>query len=147
MDELAKRRSVKWILDRFGGLHDLPPEVASVVWVTVYRSMEVGIELEDQGGQRGLMKDMILGGGDLTLRTEQAALKLDFLQEMVHHIRNNPTSSSRLADGQLLVDVLKWGMVDAADMSALRRMWRRRSAKADPLYEGKVPQELYAVPP
>lgn len=142
IDEEASRCSIKWIVDRLGSLRDLPDEVAKVAWVTVYRCIEVGVDLENQGGQRGLLKNMLLGNGDLMIRTREATLKLDFLQKMILAIRGNSNNSARLADGQLLIDILKWGMTDAAEMSSLRRMWVRRSAQADPLYGSSIPEEI-----
>lgn len=47
IDEEASRCSIKWIVDRLGSLRDLPDEVAKVVWVTVYRCIEVGVDLEN----------------------------------------------------------------------------------------------------
>jgi hypothetical protein len=141
-DEEASRRSIKWILDRLGSLRDLPDEVAAVVWVTVYRCMGVGIDVENQGGPRGLLKSMLVGHGELMIKAQQAILKLDFLQNMIVTIRDGASNSARLADGQLLIDILKWGMTDAAKMSGLRRMWVRRSAQADPLYGSPIPPEI-----
>ena len=76
------------------------------------------------------------------IKAQQAILKLDFLQNMIVTIRDGASNSARLADGQLLIDILKWGMTDAAKMSGLRRMWVRRSAQADPLYGSPIPPEI-----
>src|SRR5271168_638104 len=47
-----------------------------------------------------------------------------------------------LADAQLVVDVLKWGIEDAASMSGLRRTILRQFARADPEYEKPIPPEV-----
>jgi hypothetical protein len=141
-NEEVSRRSIKWILERLGSLHDLPDDVAATAFVTVYRCIEAGVDLENQGGQRGLLKSMILGNGELMIKTRQATIRLEFLQEMIVAIRKNVSNSARLADGQLLIDILKWGMTDAGEMSGLRRMWVRRSAQADPLYGSPIPREI-----
>jgi hypothetical protein len=46
----AVERAVAWIRNEFGGLRDLPDEVIHVVWVSVYRGMELGLNIEERGG-------------------------------------------------------------------------------------------------
>jgi hypothetical protein len=53
-----------------------------------------------------------------------------------------PLIRSQEAESQLLIDILKWNIIDAADMSALRRSVGRLFAKADPAYKESVPAEI-----
>ena len=53
------------------------------------------------------------------------------------------TSATERADvAQLLIDILKWDIDNAGEMSGLRRAVVRRFAKADSLYGAPVPNEL-----
>lgn len=139
--DMAFTRAVNWIRREFGRLDDLPQSLRPVIWVTVYRSMEVGIEAENKGGVTGLVKDR-LQLGDLMTRVQQATLTMEFLQKMVLTIRASKSKREQLGDAQLLIDMLKWRIVDAPNMSLWRRLIARLSAKADPLYQRPVPAIL-----
>jgi hypothetical protein len=139
--DLAFIRAVDWIHRDLGSVHDLPKPVIQVIWVTVYRSMETVLEAEAKGGQWGLAKDA-LQRGDLTYRLESSIRRLEFLRKMVAGIRRNQSERGKLADSQLLIDLLKWDILDAPDMSLWQRFRARRSAKADPMYQQPVPSAI-----
>lgn len=63
---------------------------------------------------------------------------------MIPIIRSSASRAAQLADSQLLIDLLKWGIVDAGNMSGLRRTIARQFAKADPEYENPIPREVTA---
>ena len=128
----------------FGGLDDLPKPLVPVIWVTVYRSMQVGLEAERTGGVRGLVKDTLQLGDAIKRELQEATLSLEFLQKMIPNIRASQSQRAKLADAQLLIDMLKWGMMDAFDRPLWRRFLARLSAKADPLYRQPVPSVILA---
>jgi hypothetical protein len=134
-------RAVNWIHEKLGPVRDLPKEVVEVIWVNVFRSMEVGIESEGKKGPRGLTKDLI-GGGDLMWRFASAMRRLEFILKMVPIIRSHSSEREILDDSQLLVDILKWGIIDGADMSWWQRLRARQSADADPMYRQPVPDSI-----
>ena len=134
-------RAMRLILDRYGGLGDLPEEFALVVWVTVYRACATSLKLEAGGGARALMKSMLVGHGLDALEFEQRTLQMGFLEQIVPIIRDAKPKDRR-ADVQLATDVLKWGIIDAADMSGIRRFIARKIAKADPMYSQSIPSGL-----
>jgi hypothetical protein len=137
-EEIAFARAVSWIHREFGRLDDLPKPVIPVIWVTVYRGMETGLEAESKGGALGLVKDA-LRSGDLLLRVQESTLAIEFLQKMIPMIRASRSKRDQLGDSQLLIDMLKWGVLDAPDMSLWQRFRARLSAKADPMYQQPVP--------
>jgi hypothetical protein len=139
--DLAFHRAVEWISREFGRLDDVPGSVIPVIWVTVYRSMEAGLEAEKKGGAVGIAKDALLLG-DMMQRLDTLEVSLQFLQTMIPIIRASGSKQDQLADSQLLIDMLKWGMVDAPNMSGLKRLIARRFAKADPMYEQPVPSVI-----
>jgi hypothetical protein len=134
-------RAVEWIRHELGGVHDLSKLVIQVIWVTVYRSMETLLEAEAKGRPLGLLKDT-LQQGDLMYRLESSTNRLNFLRKMIPAIRQNQTERGKHADSQLLIDLLKWDMLDAPDMSLWQRYRARRSGKADPMYEQSVPSAI-----
>jgi hypothetical protein len=68
--EAVRRRSIDFIRKKWGSLGDLPKHVIPVVWVTTYRCFEVTIKVEAEGGPRGLMKNTLIGDGQLTRQLE-----------------------------------------------------------------------------
>jgi hypothetical protein len=94
-DAETSQWAIKWILERLGSLRDLQDEVAAVVWVTLCRCFRGWHKLGEGGGEKGLLRNMILGYSDLMIRTQQAAFRLDFLQNIIATIRSNPSKSSR----------------------------------------------------
>jgi hypothetical protein len=140
-EEAVRRRSIDFIRKKWGSLDDLPKQVIPVVWVTTYRCFEVTIKVEAEGGPRGLLKNTLVGDGQLTPQFEEAIIKIEFLEKMISLLRSNPSPRERAIDGHVLVDVLKWG-IDAGSMSGLRRTIARQFAKADPEYERPIPSEL-----
>jgi hypothetical protein len=140
-ETLAADRATALILIRYGGLGDLPQELAQVVWITVYRACAIGLKVENGGGASAITKSMLVGGGHDARELQERTLQMKFLQQIVPIIRAaNPTD--RRADVQLAVDVLKWNIIDAADMSGIRRMIARKLARADPMYNQPIPQGL-----
>jgi hypothetical protein len=133
-DAEIRQRSVNLILDNWGTLRDLPAAVVPVVWVTVYRAIEAGMRAEQSGGPAGMVKET-LRGGRLGREVQEATLKIQFLQRYLPLLRTG-------GDSQLLIDILKWNITDAADMSRLARAFARMFAKADPLYNQAVPVEI-----
>jgi hypothetical protein len=137
--ELAIERAIKLIGGKYGSLRDLPEELRQVVWVTAYRASAIGLKIEADGGPMALMKSMLIDGGRDAKEFEACSLQLQFLEQMVPIVRS-AEGRQKLADAQLAVDILKWGIEDAANMSAIRRMIARKFAKADSLYEMAVPE-------
>jgi hypothetical protein len=125
-EETVRRRSIDFIRKKWGSLGDLPKHVIPVVWVTTYRS---------------LMKNKLIGDGQLAHQFEDATTKIEFLDRMISLLRSTPSPRERAIDGHVFVDVLKWG-IDARSMSGLRRTIARQFAKADPEYEKPTPPEL-----
>jgi hypothetical protein len=139
-EEAVRRRSIDFIRKKWGNLGDLPKHVIPVVWVTTYRSFEITMKVEAEGGPRGLTKNMLVGDRRLLPQFEEATTKIEFLDKMISLLRSTPSPRARAIDGHVLVDVLKWG-IDGSK-SGLRRTIARQFAKADPEYEKPIPPEL-----
>jgi len=139
--ELAMERAINLIRGKYGSLRDLPEEFRQVVWVTAYRASAIGLKIEAGGGSMALMKSMLTDGGRDAKEFEACTRQLQFLEQMVPIVRS-ADGRQKLADAQLVVDMLKWGITDAADMSAIRRTIARKFAKADGLYEMAVPEDV-----
>ena len=73
---------------------------------------------------------------------EEATLRIQFLQKMLPVIRANKTDIAKATDAQLVIDILKWGILDAASMSGIKRTILRQFAKADPMYKMPIPLEI-----
>jgi hypothetical protein len=140
--DLAFVRAVDWIRRELGSVHDLSQPVIQVIWVTVYRSMETGLEAEAKGQNHMVLLKDTLQGGDLMMRFGSSVNRLEFIRKMIPAIRRNQSERGKQADSQLLIDLLKWDMLDAADMSLWQRFRARRSAKADPMYQQLVPSAI-----
>jgi hypothetical protein len=141
MTASTEERALSWIETHLGIVSNLHREVIAVIWVTVYRSMEIGAEARSRGGPYGLAADKF-GGGDLVYRLKKAICELDFLKKKVPCIQREKSSWGKAASSQLFIDMLKWGLLDAPNMSLLRRTFARRRAKADPMYDRPVPPQL-----
>jgi hypothetical protein len=139
--DLAFVRAVDWIRRELGSVHDLSQPVIQVIWVTVYRSMETGLEAEANDGSLGIVKDT-LQRGNVMMRLESSVNRLEFIRKMIPAIRRNQAERGKQADSQLLIDFLKWDMLDAVDMSLWQRFRARRLAKADPMYQQPVPSAI-----
>jgi len=141
-EEMLRHRAIKWIRSEFGSVNDLQKEVVQVVWVTVYRATEASAyysrELVLTPGQDSRLHDMV----QLLQRGEEDVQKLKFLKKMVPIIRNNQSEMEKIADSQLLIDFLKWKMLDALNMSRWQRFCARFTAKPDPMYQHPVPSEI-----
>lgn len=143
-DEAVRKRAIDYILKHWGKLGDLPEPVVPVIWVTVYRSLKIAMKVEAEGGPRALTKNFLVGDRQLIRKLEEATCELEFLLKMIPVIRSDPSRANKLADAQLLIDILKWGILDAATMSGLRRTIARQSATADPEYQKPIPPEIIA---
>jgi len=135
-------RAVEFIRKNFGSLRDLPKPLISVVWVSIYRTTEIAMRVEASGGSTALLKDALIGDEQLNLKFEEAVLQVEFLQKMIPTIRANKSPTERLSDSQLAIDILKWGIDDAVDISWLKRFVLRKFRKADPLYKRPFPPEI-----
>jgi hypothetical protein len=135
---VARQRSIDFIKKKWGSLRDLPQHVIPVVWVTTYRSMEITMRVEAEGGPHGLLKNKLIGDRQLAPQLEKAALKIEFLGKMISLLRSTPSQRQKSVDSYVLVDFLKWAAdrdIDLENMSGTRRMMMRRFAKADPLFK------------
>ena len=61
---------------------------------------------------------------------------------MLTLIRQQPTKSGKASIAALVVDILKWNIIDAGSMGVVRRAVTRMKAKADAEYEKPVPTEI-----
>lgn len=138
-----ERQAIEYIRLNFGNLSDLPQMVVEVVWVTVYRCVEVAMTAEAGGGQNALVKSMLLDGGRLAQDFESSIHRLEFLGAMIPIIRSSQSRADKAADSQLLADVLKWGILDAGSMAETERAIARQAAKADPEYNNILPPEVW----
>lgn len=138
---LAASRATALILRQYGVLVDLPVELAKVVWVIAYRACAIGMKVEDGGGAQAITKSLLVGGGHDAREFEQRTRQMEFLAKIVPIVRA-AKSQDRRVDAQLAVDILKWNIIDAPDMSNIRRLIARKLAKADPMYSQDLPQEL-----
>ena len=75
-------------------------------------------------------------------RFDSSVRRLEFLRKMIPSIRRNQSERGKLADSQLLIDLLKWDILDAPNMTLWQRFRARRSAKADPMYQQLVPSAI-----
>jgi hypothetical protein len=139
--EAVRRRAIDFISKTWGSLGDLHEPIIPVVWVTVYRSLETSMTAEAGGGSIALTKSM-LSGGALALEFKNAITRIDFLKKMISVIRSQTGRLERWADSRLVIDILKWRIIDAGSMSPLRRTILRQIAKADSLYGDVLPLEI-----
>jgi hypothetical protein len=98
-EETVRRRSIDFIRKKWGSLGDLPKHVIPVVWVTTYRSLEITMKVEAEGGPIGLMKNKFTGDGQLTHQFEDATTKIEFLDRMISLLRSTPSPRERAIDG------------------------------------------------
>jgi len=140
-DDEVHKRAITFIERKWGSLRDLPANLVPVVWVTVFRSQETALIVERSGGSNALVKSTLLDHGKLSLEFNEAIRRIQFLEKIIPVIRSS-SSADRLADSQLVVDVLKWGIADAGDMSLLRRTLLRQFAKVDSMYGLSFPTEI-----
>jgi hypothetical protein len=164
MNDLCHLRAVEMIKKNFGRIRDLPKQVWPVIWVTAYRSCEIAMKIEAIGGSnpivksmlvgdsrdcdymdtvgRGIAKSMLVGDSRDVYELERGIRKIELLQNLLPIIRQAKSKADRLGDSSLLIDILKWDIIDAGKMSILRRIIARRFAKADPLYAYPIPDEI-----
>lgn len=136
-------RAIALILQKYGSLKDLPDEFRKVVWVTIYQACAIGLKLEQGGGPNAIAKSFLMDAGRETFDMGEAVRRMEFLEQMVPLVRSgNPRESA--GNAQLVVDMLKWGILDAPDMSGIRRLAARKFAKADPMYGQPIPARLTA---
>jgi hypothetical protein len=133
-------KAIAYIKKHWGTLDDLPAVFIPVVWVTVFRALEIGSQVESP---QTLVKDMCLNKGQLTFEVQMATGKLQFLQKIIPQLRALEDYEQRLADCYLFIDILRWNIHDAADRGRFSRTWKRVNAKDDPLYRYPVPLEIW----
>jgi hypothetical protein len=143
--EIARERAITLVRKNFGSLSDLGFEVAAVVWVTTFRACEMGVAAERGGGPHGLLRNMLVGDRKAVPALREHAINLEFLNKAIPQIRDQKNPRLRADNCQLLIDCLKWNIVDAASYSALRRSMIRIFVKADSLYKQPIPCELVAL--
>ena len=140
--DLCHLRAVEMIKKNFGSIRDLPKQVWPVIWVTVYRSCEIAMKVEAGGGSNTIVKSILLDGGRDAYEFERGIRKIEFLRNFIPLIRQAKSEIEQLGASSLLIDILKWDIADAGEMSILRRIIARLFAKADPLYAYPVPDEV-----
>jgi hypothetical protein len=127
---------------KFSSLADLPARVIPVVWVSSYRAIEISMAVEAAGGPAALTKSMLLEGGDLYQSFDTSILSMKFVIDMVAIIRSAQSATEQEADCQLLIDVIKWGITDAANMTMDQRVRARVLTRPDEEYDSPVPDEI-----
>ena len=138
----CRARAVRLIGEQFGPIGDLPTQLWPVIWVTVYRSCEVAMDLEANGGANAIVKKVLLHGGQAAYEMERSIRNVGLMKDIVPVIRASKSTMERLGDSQLLIDILKWNITNAGELSVLRRVVARQFARADSLYELPVPEEI-----
>jgi hypothetical protein len=141
-DEAAEARAVRYILQTWGSLRDLPAPLIPVVWVVTYQALKLAMTVEARGGQKALLENTLLGDETLAPAFEEATARISLLREMIPLIRSQTSQGARLADAHLVIDVLKWSIEDAAEISPLRRTFRRIFSKAHKDYRNDFPREI-----
>lgn len=134
-------RAIELISRKYGSLKDLPEEFRQVIWVTAYRASAISLKIENDGGAIALTKSMLIGGGLDAREFETSIRELEFLVQMVPIVRSGQPRQ-KAADAQLVIDILKWGIIDAPNMSVVRRMITRKFASADKMYDMPMPEEI-----
>ena len=143
-DEAVRQRAIEYIQKQWGKLGDLPKPLIPVIWVTVYKALKIAMRAEAEGGPKGLLKNMLVGDRRLMPSLEEATLRIGLLRKIIPVIRSHTSSAAKLADAQLVIDILKWGIEDAGSMTGIRRTLLRQFAKADPEYDKPIPAEISA---
>src|SRR6516164_6235670 len=144
VDEAVRERAIEYIQKHWGKLGDLPKPLIPVIWVTVYKALEIAMRAEAEGGPKGLVKNMLVGDRRLMQSLQEAIIRIKLLQKIIPIIRSHTSSTAKLVDAQLIIDILKWGIEDAGSMSGIRRTLLRQFAKADPEYDKPIPLEIDA---
>jgi hypothetical protein len=137
-----RRRAINFIRKEWGILSDLPMPLVPVVWVTVYRSLEVAMMAEAERGPRGLLKNALIGDRTLTPNLQIATVRIEMLKKAIPLIRGHQFEAAKLADARVFIDVLKWD-IDPS-LPVWRRVIARTFAKSDPEYNHPIPPELLA---
>jgi len=143
-DEAVRERAIEYIQKHWGKLGDLPKPLIPVIWVTVYKGLKLAMRAEAKGGPKALVKNALVGDGRLMPSLDEATLRIGLLQKIIPVIRSHTSSAAKLADAQLVIDILKWGIEDAGNMTGIRRTLLRQFAKADPEYDKPIPLEIDA---
>ena len=134
-------RAIELISSKYGSLNYLPEEFRQVIWVTVYRASAIALKIENAGSAIALTKSMLIGGGIDAREFETSIRELELLEQMVPIVRSGQPRQ-KAADAQLVVDILKWGIIDAPNISAVRRMITRKFASANKMYGMPMPNEI-----
>lgn len=111
--------------------------MTKVIWVTSYRASEAAIKIEEDGG---LFKSCLMSGGQAGYEFEKSVHSIEFLKVMIPIIRDSKSNLDRKLNMAMLMDILKWNIIEAQNMSNLIRSIRRRFAKAGHFYYSSVPK-------
>jgi hypothetical protein len=144
LDGAVRERAINYIQKHWGKLGDLPKPLIPVIWVTVYKSLKIAMRAEAEGGPMGLVKNTLVGDRRLLPSVEEATIRIELLRKIIPIMRSHTSSEAKLADAQLVIDILKWGIEDAGSMTGIRRALLRQFAKADPEYDKAIPSEINA---
>lgn len=140
-DAAVRDRAIAFTLKKWGSLRDLPAELASVVWVAALNAAEVGMRFEAAGSQ-GMVTGDLLSESHFLSMAKVSVAKVQLLDRILPSVRNAGSENERLGNAQLAVDVLKWNILNAGDMSLTRRAVARLLAKTPPEYRLPMPHEL-----
>lgn len=140
--ETIRDKAIAYIKERWGTLDDLPSVFVPVVWVTVFRALETGSGIDSPQAIWRLGGDL-LGVNKLTFELKKAAGRLQFLQRIIPQLRSEKDYKQKLANCHLFIDILRWNILDAANMGRFERTQKRIGAKDDPLYRYPVPLEIW----
>lgn len=141
-DDAVRQRAISYIQKQFGRLGDLPKALVPVIWVTVYQAMKVAMKAEAEGGPKGILKNALVGDRRLLASLEMATLRVQMLRKIIPIIRSHESQGEKRATARLLIDIFKWNIKDAPDMSIWRRVVVRQFAKSDAEYDGPIPSEI-----
>lgn len=138
----ARQQVLLLIENKFGSLKDLPAEVISVVWVTAFRACETEMVVEAAGGPQALAKNILVGDRKLLPQLKECTGRVQFLEKKITLVRSKRNDREKKTTGQLLVDCLKWDILDAGEMSELHRAVIRKFKRADSLDAQPLPKEI-----
>lgn len=128
------------VKESFGTIGDLQKQLQSVVWVTVFRTCQISDKFKD--GQIAITRALLSGNMGDVAEFERRIREMEFLKDMIPLVRKAKSKAARNGDTFLIVDILRWSILDAAEMSNFQRMKARFFAVCDSMYKHDVPMEL-----
>jgi hypothetical protein len=139
--ESLDRHTIDYICKRWGSLRDLPEQLVPVIWVSTRQCLKVVMTAEING-ELSPTKNMLVGDRKLLLDFQRVIPTIDFIERMISYIRAEQPNWKRLGAAQLVIDFLKWRIMDVEEKSVFRRLILRQFAKAHPDYEQPIPPEI-----